>query len=394
MSGGVAVLAIAAVLLAVSIDRVSPPPGHTASTSSGEPGESITVGTPDGGLVRPDEAVIVSLLADGRPGTLVVEVVGLDGPRRVVARLPAFGILVDETWLPVPGIAPLAGGDGYLAVLMESMDAPNSTQIWLIDLRVSGRAPARVEGGENGWGWGPGGRLAVLGPGPTVLRVIDSADGSSSEVPTPPGLDVSAYAAADGSGWYAGPRVTAGRSWTPTGVLASDGTFRAGPLPPPYPGVPRVWDADGAVVDAVPDDGNGRRRVFTRDRDGAERDWYRFAVPDARAFGGGDVRWTAARTGLWVLDQVQGAYRMVRVERPGDAPTVAARLPYSSDPGLEVTAGIAGLSEDDAVAVIQRFHGDQPAVTLVDLRTGRFRDVESPPAAVSSEFAGWAGSPP
>ena len=114
-------------------------------------------------------------------------------------------------------------------------------------------------------------------------------------------------------------------------------------------------------------------------------------IPGGRAFGNGEVRWSADRTGLWVLDQVARAYRIVLLAAPGAEPRVAARIPYTGDPTDEITTGLGGLSADDSMAVIERFHGEQPALTLVNLRTNAILDISRPDAIV--QFAGWAAWP-
>jgi hypothetical protein len=341
-----------------------------------------------GPLGRPDEAVVVSLFADGRPGTLIVEVASVGGARRLIARVPAFGRLVGETWEPARGLSVVVSERGYLATVMQRLDAVAPSEVWVVDLREPTRPRARLVGGENGFGWGPDGRLAVIASDPGEASVADVPAASVAVIRAPSGIAIWPYGVADGSGWYAGPV-----DGPPTGIVAPDGSFRAGPLPPASPGQPRRWSAEGEQVDAEPDDGTGSRRVFTVARDGAVRDWYRFPRPDAREFGNGEVRWSADGSGLWVLDQAPSAYRIVRLDAPGADPFVAARIPYSGDPALAATTALAGLSADDSVGVIQRFYGEQPALTLVDLGTGARRDIAVPADAAAAEFAGWAAPP-
>lgn len=358
-----------------------------------EPSATAAATGPRGAVGRADEMIVTTILSDGRPGTLLVELVSPGGRRRTLARLPAFGRLPGDTHEPSIGVDPVASDRGFLAVLTDSLgDASEPATVLIVDLLDPAAPPLRIPAPEGGLAWGPGGQLTVTSAGDVDL--VDAATGTIRHVAVPKGVDVYPWPTADGRGWYAGRRAPGTPATNgPTGVLGIDSVFREGPLPPLYDATAasRPFGPIGERVDATTDAGG--RRVFTVAPDGTTGDWYRFPDPrDGREFGNGEVRWTADGTALWVLDQVPGAYRLVRIDSPGASPTVVAQWLYQGKPGLgSPPIGFAGITADDSTIVFQRFDGADPPLVRIDTTTGTVEEIVEPPGGRGgTAFAGWA----
>jgi len=142
----------------------------------------------------------------------------------------------------------------------------------------------------------------------------------------------------------------------------------------------------------------GSRLVFTVALDGTTLDWYRFPdLRDRREFGNGEVRWTADRTGLWVIDQIVDAYRLVRVDAPGATPIVVASWPYRKrEPFAATPVWLAGASSDDRTVVVARPGVENGRLLMIDTVAGTVVEIADPPggfapgAGFANSFAGWA----
>ena len=372
-----------------------PPTGSSAAIATpGEPSATADVpAEPRGPIGRPDEMIVVSTVPDGPPPTLLVELVGASGARRPIARLPAFGRLPGDLHQPSGGYDPIASDRGFLAVLTDSLEDPNEpSTVFIVDLTDPAAGPLLVPAGDRGMAWGPDGQLTLASN--ADVDIIDAADRTVRHVPVPDGVDVYPWPTSDGTGWYAG-RVPVGAPATtaPTRVLGLDGVLREGPLPPLYgaTSVDRLFGPDGERADAVTD--GGGRRVFTVAPNGATRDWYRFPdLRDLREFGNG-VAWTADWTGLWVIDQVVGAYRLVRIDSPGAAPIVVASWPYQEQPTIAAPPiWFAGISSDDRTVALHSRSADVSTWRLlrIDTATGVVEQIAKPSGGSANSFAGWA----
>lgn len=391
-------------IVGVAVLGCGPGPAEStvATLTPGEPSASArTPAAPRGPIGGPDEMIVVSTVPDGAPPTLLVELVGAGGARRSIARLPAFGRLPGDVHEPKIGVDPLASDRGFLAVLTGSLDDPSEpATAFVVDLLDPAAMPLRIPAGEGGIAWGPDGRLTVA-PNPVGdLDLVDAASGGVRHVRIPDGVEAYPWPTADGSGWYVS-QVEPGAPATtgPTGVIDLDGVVRDGPPPPLYgaTGVDRLFGPDGERVDAGT--GAGGRRIFTVAADGATRDWYSFPDPrDLREFGNGEVRWTADRAGLWVIDEVAGAYRLVRIDSPGAPPNVVATWPYQERPGFAAPAvGFVGISSGDRTVAVARFDVDDatPRLLRIDTATGAVEEIPGPPGSAADatsglSFAGWA----
>lgn len=349
----------------------------------------------------PDEMVVVSALPGDVAPTLVVELVGGGGRRRPLARLANFGLLAGDLHRPFRGMEPIVSDRGFLALLTESSHDPAEPATMLVaDLRQPARAPLFLPSRDGGGAWGPDGQLTLLADD---IDLVDAASGVARHVPVPPGFEVLPWPIVSGDGWYVNRRADGQLpAGGPTGWLALDGTLRDGPLPRLYDatGIGRMFGPDGERVDAVAEEAG--RRVFTVARDGTVRDWYRFPDPrDLREFGNGEARWTSDGTGLWLIDQVPGAYRLVRVDRPGAVPVVVADWPYVERAGVSAPPiAFSGLSAGDAAIALTRYDVDPGAVRLLRIDTATGAVVEIPDRGplgrgvpFGASFAGWASVP-